>query len=234
MNAILVLGFLLGMRHALEADHVAAVASLATRSRGTRHAMFQGAAWGLGHTITLFLACSAVLFLDTVVPERLAQGLEAAVGAMLILLGADVIRRMLRDRVHFHTHQHGDGVVHFHAHSHAGESGPHTSQHRHAHLRDFPVRALCIGLVHGLAGSAALILLTLTTVASPKLGLLYVGLFGLGSIGGMAVLSLIISVPLRSTRGFTRLHNGLQATVGLATIAIGSLLLYDNLLVGVV
>ncbi|MBA3848226.1 MAG: urease accessory protein, partial [Planctomycetes bacterium] len=174
MNAILVLGFLLGMRHALEADHVAAVASLATRSRGSRHAMFQGIAWGLGHTITLFLACSAVLFLDTVVPERLAQGLEAAVGAMLILLGADVIRRMLRDRVHFHTHQHGDGVVHFHAHSHAGESGPHISQHRHGHLRDFPVRALCIGLMHGLAGSAALILLTLTTVASPKLGLLYV------------------------------------------------------------
>lgn len=230
MTAILMLGFLLGMRHALEADHIAAVATLATRSHSTRHAMFQGAVWGLGHSLTLLLACSAVLFLDAVIPERLAQGLEAAVGAMLILLGADLLRRMLRDRVHFHTHRHSDGAVHFHAHSHAGESRPHTLHHEHEHPRRFPLRALCVGLMHGLAGSAALILLTLGTVASPLTGLLYVGLFGVGSICGMAALSLVISVPLRSTHNFTRLHNGLQATVGLATIVIGGLLVYENVL----
>lgn len=229
MSAILVLGFLLGMRHALEADHVAAVATLAGRSHSTRQAVYQGAIWGLGHTITLFLACSLVLFLDTVVPERLAQTLDGVVGIMLVVLGLDLLRRLWRDRVHFHTHRHGDGTRHFHAHSHAGDPAPHTPHHDHVHPHHFPMRALCIGLVHGLAGSAALILLALSTVASPALGLIYIALFGIGSIGGMAVLSLAISVPLRSARNITWAYNGLQVFVGLATIAIGAILMYENL-----
>lgn len=228
MSAILVLGFLLGMRHALEADHVAAVATLAARSRGGRQAFFQGAAWGLGHTVTLFLACSVALFADALVPERLAQGLETAVGAMLILLGADLLRRLWRDRIHFHTHRHGDGTLHFHAHSHAGDTAAHGAHHRHHHPRRFPARAFYVGLMHGLAGSAALIVVTLTTVASPVTGLVYVGLFGLGSIGGMAVLSLVISVPLRSARKFTWLHNGLQGALGVVTVLVGGVLIYEN------
>lgn len=230
MSSLLLLGFLLGMRHALEADHIAAVATLATRSGSYRHVMFQGAVWGLGHTLTLLLACSVVLFLDTVIPARFAQGLEAVVGAMLILLGADLLRRMLRDRVHLHTHRHDDGTAHFHAHSHAGEPSAHTLDHQHAHARRFPARALYVGMIHGLAGSAALILLTLSTVSSPLTGLIYVGLFGVGSICGMALLSLVISVPLRSTRHFALLHHALQVTVGLATIAIGGMLVYQNAL----
>lgn len=230
MSAVLALGFILGMRHALEADHVAAVATLAARSRSSRVAMIQGAVWGLGHTITLFLACSAALFLDAIVPERLAQLLEAAVGVMLVVLGADLIRHLVRNRVHFHTHSHDDGTVHFHAHSHAGEQGPHTHRHEHEHPRRFPSRALYVGLMHGLAGSAALILLTLSTIASPVTGLLYVGLFGLGSIAGMAVLSLAISVPLRSASDFTWLHNGIQMTLGAATVGIGGVLLYESVL----
>lgn len=229
MIKILVLGFLLGMRHTLEADHVAAVATLAARSRGARQALLQGAAWGLGHTITLFLACSAVLFLETVVPEHLARGLEAAVGVMLMVLGADVVRRMLRERVHFHAHRHRDGTVHFHAHSHAGENVPDEVNHGHTHAERFPVRALCVGLVHGMAGSAALILLTLSTVASPGAGLLYVALFGAGSIGGMAMLSLAISVPLRGVRRFTLLHHAVQTLVGIVTMGLGGLLVYKYL-----
>jgi hypothetical protein len=93
------------------------------------------------------------------------------------------------------------------------------------------MRALCVGLMHGLAGSAALILLTLGRVASPMTGFVYVGLFGLGSIGGMALLSLLISVPLHSMRNVTWLCNGLQASVGLTTIVIGSMLVYQNYLV---
>ncbi|MDT0636292.1 hypothetical protein [Spectribacter hydrogenoxidans] len=229
MTSILLLGFFLGMRHALEADHVAAVATLATRNHGGWGAVFQGAVWGLGHTITLFLAFSVVLFVDTVVPERLAQGLEAAVGAMLLVLGADLLRRMVRDRVHFHTHRHSDGRVHFHAHSHAGDPAPHGLDHEHDHPRRFPARALCVGMMHGLAGSAALILLTLGTLASPSAGLAYVGLFGLGSTAGMALLSLAISVPLRGARRFTWLLNSVHAVVAVATIAIGGLLVYENL-----
>lgn len=227
MSSILLLGFLLGMRHALEADHIAAVATLATRSHSLRHALFQGSVWGMGHSAALFLACSAVLFLDTVVPEQLARLLEALVGGMLIVLGLDVMQRMLRKHVHFHTHAHRDGTVHFHAHSHAGDDAPHVSQHEHNHPSHFPMRALYVGLMHGLAGSAALILLMLGTVASPMTGLLYVGLFGLGSIVGMAMLSLAISIPLRNARCFTWLYNSMQTTIALVSVVIGGMLVYQ-------
>lgn len=229
MSSILVLGLLLGMRHALESDHVAAVASLASRRPSLRHAVLQGAVWGLGHTITLFVACSAVLFLDRAMPERLAHALEAAVGLMLIALGIDVLRRLWRDRVHFHVHRHADGTVHFHAHSHKGETHHDPRDHRHGHPQGFPLRALCVGAMHGLAGSAALILLTLESASSAAAGLVYVALFGIGSIAGMALLSAAIAVPLQwSARSVAWLHNGLQGAVGVVTITIGTLLFYEN------
>lgn len=228
MSAILILGFLLGMRHAMEADHVAAVASLSTRSATIGQTVFQGVAWGLGHTLTLFLASSVVLFLDAVIPAMVAQGLEAAVGVMLIILGADVLRRLWQSRVHFHVHRHPDGTVHFHAHSHAGETRHDPLHHEHMHRPAFPVRALCVGMVHGMAGSAALILLTLETMTSPSTGLVYVALFGLGSIGGMALLSAVIALPLRTARGYGWLHNGLQGAVGIVTMVVGTLLMYEN------
>src|SRR4051812_3917050 len=105
------------MKHALEADHVAAVAALATRSRSVGHTVLQGVVWGMGHTATLFLFGGMVLAMQLVVPERLAVALELAVGVMLVMLGLDVFRRMRRDRVHFHVHQHADRVLHMHAHS---------------------------------------------------------------------------------------------------------------------
>lgn len=226
--SLLLLGFLIGMRHAVESDHVAAVASLATRSRSVTDAIRQGAAWGLGHTLTLFLFGSIVLVLDAVMPERLAQLLELLVGFMLVGLGVDVLRRLIREQIHFHVHRHHDGEVHFHAHSHAGETGHDPRRHHHEHHEGFPVRALMVGLMHGMAGSAALILLTLQTVQSPWTGLLYIALFGIGSMIGMALLSLVIAIPLRaSARGVTWLHNGLQAVVGVGTIAIGAALIYE-------
>ncbi len=232
MTTILALGFLLGMRHALEADHLAAVASLASRCRSSRQATVLGMVWGLGHTITLFVACSAALFLDAVVPESMARMLEAAVGVMLLLLGFDLFRRMIRERVHFHTHRHHDGTVHFHAHAHAGSSEPHdaANAHDHEHLYEptFPARALYVGLVHGLAGSAALILLALGEVTSPWLGMVYVGLFGIGSVIGMGVLTAIISLPLRGARRINSLYNGLQTVLGVTTIAVGVALIYQT------
>jgi ABC-type nickel/cobalt efflux system permease component RcnA len=229
MTSILLIGFMLGMRHAIESDHVAAVASLATRRPTLRHAVLQGAVWGLGHTVTLFVACSAVLFLDRVMPERVVEGIEIAVGVMLVVLGLDVLRRLWRERIHFHTHRHGDGTVHLHAHSHRGESQHDPRHHRHAHPEGFPLRALGIGMMHGLAGSAALLLLTMGDAATPLGGLAYVALFGIGSIAGMALLSVVIAVPLQwSAQRVTWLHNGLQSAVGVVTIAVGSLLLYHN------
>lgn len=232
MSAMLLLGFFLGLRHALETDHVAAVATLVTRQRSFTRTLLLGAAWGVGHATTLFAACSVVLFLDTLVPARVAHVLEATVGVMLVLLGLDVLRRLRRDRVHFHAHRHHDGTVHVHFHSHRGEGVPHDSaRHHHEHPRDLPLRALGVGMIHGLAGSAALMLLTVGSVGSPLAGLLYVALFGLGATSGMVLLSVVIAIPLRwSARHATRLHELLQGTVGAFTTAFGALLLYQNAL----
>ena len=220
-------GFLLGMRHAVEADHVAALASLSTRPTSWVHAVRIGAVWGLGHTLTLFIVGTIVLLADTVVPERIAWGLELAVGVMLVGLGADVLRRLLRDRVHFHVHVHAhdNGTTHFHAHSHAEENG-----HCHEHGHGFPGRALVVGLTHGMAGSAALVLLAIAKAPSVAMGILYIGVFGAGSILGMALLSVAISMPLRySARLITSksFHNGLQGIVGVATVLIGFLLISE-------
>jgi ABC-type nickel/cobalt efflux system permease component RcnA len=220
-------GFLLGMRHAVEADHVAAVASLSTRPTSWVQAVRVGAVWGLGHTLTLFIVGTIVLLADTVVPEPIAWGLELAVGVMLVGLGADVLRRLLRERVHFHVHAHDNGTTHFHAHSHAEENG-------HAHGQDpfqgFPRRALVVGLMHGMAGSAALVLLAISNAPSFAMGLVYIAVFGIGSILGMALLSVAITVPLRySARSITSasFHNGLQGVIGVATVLIGFALILE-------
>ena len=228
LASILALGFLLGMRHATDADHLAAVATLATRSRSVSHTVLQGVAWGTGHTLTLMLFGGAVLVAGAVVPARAAQALELAVGVMLVLLGADALYRLRRQRIHFHAHRHAGGVAHFHAHSHRGEGAPHDpARHEHPHPRGFPARALLVGMVHGMAGSAALVLLSLEALRSPAWGLVYIAIFGLGSILGMAALSAAIAVPLRlSSRRLTRAHDGLTAAVGLATLLIGCFIVY--------
>lgn len=234
--SLLLLGFLIGLRHALEADHLAAVAALSSQATSARHAVRMGVVWGTGHTLSLFAVGSVVVVLDTSLPENFAHWLEFGVGVMLVLLGADVIRRIVRDRIHFHVHKHEDGVEHFHGHAHsrlaastsAKPPEPGHGSHQHAHQRGFPMRALVVGLIHGMAGSAALILLALTSVDSVWQALLYMLLFGLGSILGMAALSLVIALPLRlSARGLTLTHNTVQAALGLGTIAIGVALMHE-------
>ena len=223
MISILFLGFLLGIRHAVEADHIAAIATLTTRANSKWDGMRQGIAWGIGHTLTLFLFGAIILFVTNIAPEKIARGIEFTVGLMLIVLGVDVIRRMLQERVHFHAHKHGTGKKHFHAHSHKGETKQTHSQerHEHDHPKGLPIRALLVGLMHGMAGSAALIILTLQALSSPWLGLVYITIFGIGSIVGMGLFSLIIAIPLRAARQMTWVYNGLQITVGTGTIMLG-------------
>lgn len=231
MLNLLLLGLFLGLRHALEADHVAAVASLSNNKQSLRHSLKQGAAWGVGHTITLFLFGFIVIFMDTVMPEHLANKLELAVGVMLILLGADVLRRMMHDKVHFHAHQHENGSAHFHAHSHAGQqlSRHQSLKHDHQHSKKFPLRALMVGLMHGMAGSAAVILLTFDAGTSPLQGMLYILLFGIGSMLGMALLSVAITLPMRLfAKQLTWAHNSFQVLVGCLTIGIGIMMLLEN------
>ncbi len=229
MTGILLLGLVLGMQHALEADHVAAVSSLCTGTRSVRRIAAHGAVWGLGHSLTLLIFAGAAVFLDLRFGDTLAQVLEGVVGVMLILLGGQVLLRLWRDRLHFHSHQHADGRSHFHVHSHLGENGGHDpDRHVHSHASRLPLRTLLVGMVHGLAGSAALVVLTASTVQDPVMGLLYVALFGLGSIAGMTVLSSLLAVPMAWTaQAFTWAHRSLQAVVGFATMALGTVLLVE-------
>ena len=227
MLSLLFIGFLIGMRHALEADHVAALASLASNTPSLKSAIKQAAAWGAGHTLTLLIFGSLVILTDSVISENLASALEFAVGIMLVILGLDVIRRMMKDKVHFHSHQHDD-MQHFHAHRHNNESVHNPEKHQHSHNKSFPRKALFIGLMHGMAGSAALILLTLQATTSPLTGILYILLFGTGSILGMAALSIIIAIPLKySALSLTWANNSFQCAIGIATVALGSTLIYD-------
>jgi hypothetical protein len=223
MFGILGLGFLLGMQHALEADHVAAVSSIAARRTHIGDIVKHGLTWGLGHTLTLFAFAGAAILLGRAIPEHFARPLETAVGVMLVGLGAHVLWRLSRDRVHFHSHGHGDGTIHIHAHSHAGETVAH-ARAAHTHAHGFRWRTLLVGLMHGMAGSAALVVLAVSQASSPAAALGYIALFGIGSMVGMGALSTVIAVPLAlSARWLTWANSGLQASVGVITVAIGAM-----------
>jgi ABC-type nickel/cobalt efflux system permease component RcnA len=235
MFGILGLGFLLGMQHALEADHIAAVSSIAARRTHIGDIVKHGLTWGLGHTLTLFVFAGAAILLGHAIPEQLARPLETAVGIMLVGLGTHVLWRLWRDRVHFHRHGHGDGTVHIHAHSHAGEAVSHAraphSHARHTHEHGFRWRTLLVGLMHGMAGSAALLVLAVSRASSPAAGLGYIALFGIGSMVGMGALSTVIAVPLAvSARWLTWANSSLQGAVGVITTAIGVMTIYETVL----
>lgn len=204
--SIFLLGFLLGIKHATEADHLAAVATLATGRTTLVQTLRQGVAWGLGHSLTLLLFGGVVLTLDQAVSPHLQQALEGVVGLMLIGLGADLLRR-LRHQQHRRHEQHQR--LHFQAPP--GQS-------------NWPVRALAVGMMHGLAGTAALVLLSLQAVPSAGLGLAYMGLFGLGSIAGMALLSGLFALLLRLSARHQRawLHHGVHAAVGAFSCLLGA------------
>lgn len=231
MLGILGLGLLLGMQHALEADHIAAVSSIAARRSRVSDIVKHGLTWGLGHTVTLFVFAGAAILVGHAIPETVARPIEGAVGIMLIGLGAHVLWRLWRDRVHFHRHGHADGTVHFHAHSHAGDTEPH-ARAAHVHEHGFRWRTLLVGLMHGMAGSAALLVLAATQAPSAAAGLGYIVLFGVGSMIGMGLLSAVIAVPLTvSARFLTAANHVLQGAVGAVTIAVGLVTLAEKVLV---
>ncbi len=223
MNGFLILGFFAGMGHALEADHLAAVGAMAAGRSSPKRLAFLGALWGLGHTITLFLLCSAVIVFGFVLNDRSAAVLEFAVGVMLVILGLDVLRRMQTAKVHFHVHDHGNGAPHIHAHSHLGSTLPHAQDpHDHKHPKGFPVKPLLVGLVHGAAGSAGLLALALAASRDTWLAIFYVLIFGLGSMCGMATLTFVVSWPLGiAERSAKWLHRGLHIAISCVAIGLG-------------
>ena len=223
MVGFLVLGFLIGMQHALEADHLAAVGTMAVGGGSRRGLALRGAAWGLGHTITLLAICSAVILMGLTLTKQTAAALEFGVGVMLVLLGVDVIRRMQARRVHFHVHTHDNSRPHIHAHSHAGATAPHRGDpHHHRHPTGFPLRALMVGLVHGAAGSAALLALAVAATKNPWTAVGYVAVFGAGSVLGMAALSFVAAWPLGAAERQAKwVHNGLSISAAALAVVLG-------------
>ncbi len=223
--SLLAFGALVGMQHALEADHLAAVAALSARPSTRRSLVLRGAWWGLGHTVALFAICGSVLLLGLSLGEGLEAALEFLVGVMVAGLGLNVLWTLYRRRIHFHAHAHGDGVRHLHAHSHETETKrDHAgSPHEHRHPRHGLAKALTVGLLHGAAGSGALLVLLVAVAQSAGMALAYIACFGLGSIAGMAALSFVASFPLNAAaRGARWLHNAIMAAIGLFAIAIGA------------
>lgn len=228
MMQLLALGFLIGVRHAFDADHLAAVTALIVRNPSRRASFNVGMAWGAGHWLMLLAASCGVLMFGQTQHTRLAPYFEMAVGVMLIVLGADVLRRALVHRLHLHRHRHADGTDHFHLHVHAAEIAHRADPHAHAHAGVHPLRALLVGIVHGLAGSAALVVLSVGAAPSLASALFYVCAFGLGSMLGMAVVSLAMAWPLRvCADSYPRWLKGLTVAAGLASIVLGALLIRE-------
>jgi cytochrome c biogenesis protein CcdA len=178
----------------------------------------------------LFVCAGAALAMGASIPANFSSGIEALVGVMLVGLGSHVLWQLARNRVHFHSHSHGDGSAHFHAHSHKAEPVVRGKQHRlvyHGHEHGVRWRTLAVGLMHGLAGSGALLVLTVSQMKSVGTGLATIALFGLGSMVGMAAVSGLIAIPLAGTaRRLTFANHALQLVIGVATIAMGAATVY--------
>jgi hypothetical protein len=224
--AALGLGFALGLRHALDADHVVAVSTFVSQDRGVLRSCLRGTFWGLGHTLALLVAGAAVFAFKVQISPELEQGLETLVGLVLILLGGRVLLRTLGAvSLHRHQHSHG-GDPHSHLHVHVGDRG----EHRHLHLWRGAPQPLLMGLLHGLAGSGALVLLVLASMPSPAAALAYIVVFGVGSTAGMLVLSGLIGVPFALTAGGSRtLALVLQVVVGTASVLVGLSMIHSGL-----
>jgi sulfite exporter TauE/SafE len=229
--SLLVISFGLGLKHATEPDHLAAVSTIVSERKNIWSASLVGGLWGVGHTISLFIAGVLVILLHFQISERTAQILEFCVALMLIALGLDTLRKLLRGgQIHFHTHRHG-GIVHVHPHIHDEASvhpqGESAEKDTHHGLKLSP-RPLIVGMIHGMAGSGALMLLILTTIPSPAVGIAYILIFGIGSIGGMMLMSMLVGLPFHFTaRRFARAEWILRGAAGLFSLGFGLFMVYQ-------
>jgi cytochrome c biogenesis protein CcdA len=237
--SIIALGFFLGMRHATDADHVVAVTTIVSRERTIRSSALIGILWGLGHTITIFAVGSLIILFGVVIPPRLGLTMELSVGVMLILLGILNLSGVMR----WVTQNFGDGHPHTHSHGLGFRSEPNGVQIRDAEIapslswmdRIFGrislyqmFRPLAVGVVHGLAGSAAIALLVLTTIRTPALAMAYLLVFGLGTVGGMMLITAAIAVPFTfSENRFARMNRLLATASGVVSVVFGLAIVYE-------
>lgn len=224
----LTLGFVLGLRHALDADHLAAVSTFASEEKSLLRSSMIGVSWGMGHTASLLVFGLAVAAFRLVLTPRFSQFLEFIVGCMLIALGLNVLLKLARgSALHAHAHEH-DGVEHKHLHVHVAENRhQHEHQHQHRTLR-LGGRPFMVGIVHGLAGTAALTMLVVGALPSLVLAAAYILIFGAGSIGGMMVMSVLMTVPLAlAVRRLRLLERVIRLAAGLFSLGFGGYLTWE-------
>lgn len=246
MASIVALGFLLGLRHATDADHVLAVSTIVSRERRVMLAAWVGALWGVGHTVTILAVGVPIILFNWAVAPRVGLAMEFAVALMLILLGVrnligndyrtvagDVERS---NEVHAHPHAHGD-YVHSHPHGHAPESHPHVAGDTPLGRLDrtfgglglyHTLRPVVVGVVHGMAGSAAVALLVLTAIPDASWAVAYLFVFGLGTVAGMVLVTTAMALPFAGAAGRSaRTHRRLRLATGLLSLAFGLFLAYQ-------
>src|SRR5579872_1687056 len=232
--SIACLGFFLGMRHATDADHVIAVSTIVSRERAVRSAVLIGALWGLGHTLTLLLVGGAIVFFGLVIPPRLGMSMEFSVGLMLILLGVWNLKsfgKWLDSQGHSIAESHS-GEFHSHSHSHHSEDHRPASHWLDRHFGKLPlyqtVRPFVVGIVHGMAGSAALALMVLPMIHNPIWAMTYLGIFGVGTIAGMMLITGAIAWPFAYTVARSKtLHGRLALASGLLSLGFGIFMIYE-------
>lgn len=227
---LLGLGFVLGLKHATEADHLVAVSTIVSEHRSIWRSAAVGGLWGLGHTASLFVAGAVLIALRVQIPEGVATALELLVALMIVLLGTRILYLVLRRRRDVHVHEHAhDGRMHTHLHFH-GRQDAHATADAHAvshawHRGLWGWRPVAVGAVHGLAGSAALTLFVLAEVmrgGSKLLGFAYLLIFGAGSIGGMLLMSTLVGLPFVLTaRRFRRIDTPVRLLAGAASVIFG-------------
>jgi high-affinity nickel-transport protein len=245
--AILVIGFLLGMRHATDPDHVIAISTIIARERSVTKAGAVGALWGVGHSFTILVVGAAIILLGLAVPVRIGLTMEFSVGLMLIILGVLNLTGAMKwmsekfspahpivTGEHAHIHGHGH-KLHFHWHAHAPGSEHHSvslspprwSAWPRLRGRGSTFRPLLIGIVHGLAGSAAVALLVLSTIRDARWAVLYLLIFGAGTVAGMILITAAMALPLAFVGNrLAWLNGGLVATSGVISLAFGVFLCY--------
>ena len=247
--SIIAIGFFLGMRHATDPDHVIAITTIVSHQRSTKRAALTGALWGLGHTVTIFAVGTAIILFNLVIPVRLGLSMELSVGFMLIVLGVWNVIGFLRSmpsiprnapggdtEIHSHPHRHGD-YIHTHPHSHEPERHSHSPQETPLVRLDRSLgsigayqllRPLIVGVVHGLAGSAAVALLILASIRNSSWAIAYLFLFGLGTIAGMMLITMSIASTFRlAGNRFQHFSRRLALASGLVSLIFGLFLAYQ-------
>jgi hypothetical protein len=229
--SFLVLGFFLGMRHATDADHVAAIATIVSRERSMAGSALIGVAWGAGHTITVMAVGTAIIVFGVVIPPRLGMSMEFAVGIMLVLLGVLTLLGMGRAGGAAHVHAGVAGVHELDVYDHLHADGDYVHRYplEHSGLGRiaFWMRPFVVGLVHGLAGSAAAALMILSIIREPVAALGYLLLFGLGTIVGMILITLILSAPFVFTAvNLPKFNWRLRVVSALVSFSFGVALIY--------